>query len=63
MINLSGEFLVKTLDSPLSIKNSFRRAILWSVVFLMFSFSRPLGNSSSETLSANLKLPEDDAMT
>ena len=63
MINSSGEFLVKTLDLPLSIKNSFRRAILWSVVFLMFSFSRPLGKSSSETLSANLKVPEDDAMT
>ena len=62
MINLSGEFLVKTLDSSLGIKNFFSRAILCSVVFPVFSFSCPLGNSSSETLSANLKVPEDDAM-
>ena len=62
MINSSEEFLLKTLDSPLSIKNFFSRAILCSVVFLAFSFSCPSGNSSSETLSANLKVPEDDAM-
>ena len=62
MINSVREFLVKTLDSSLGIKNFFSRAILCSVVFLVFSFSRPLGNSLSETLSANLKVPEDDAM-
>ena len=42
------------------IKNSLNRAIFCSVFFLVFSFSCPSGNSSSDTLSANLEVPEED---
>ena len=58
MINSPGEFLLKTLDSPFIIKNSLNRAIFCSVFFLVFSFSCPSGNSSNETLSANLEVPD-----
>ena len=58
MIDSPGEFLLKTLDSPFIIKNSLNRAIFCSVFFLVFSFSCPSGNSSSETLSANLEVPD-----
>ena len=57
MIDSPGEFLLKTLDSPFVIKNSLNKAIFCSVFFLVFSFSCPSGNSSSETLSANLEVP------
>ena len=58
MIDSPGEFLLKTLDSPFIIKNSLNKAIFCSVFFLVFSFSCPSGNSSSETLSANLEVPD-----
>ena len=33
------------------------------VFFQLFSFPCPLGNSLTETKSANREMPEDDAMT
>ena len=60
MINSSRGFLPITFDSSFIIKNSLNRAIFCSVFFLVFSFSCPSGNSSSDTLSANLEVPEED---
>ena len=58
MINSPREFLLKTLDSPFILKNSLNKEIFCSVFSLVFSFSCPSGNSSSETLSANLEVPD-----
>ena len=41
-------------------KNSLNRAIFCSVFFPLFSFSCPSRNFSSDTLSMNLEVPEED---
>ena len=45
------------------VKKSVNKAIFSSVFFQLFSFPCPLGNSLTETKSANREMPEDDAMT
>ena len=49
---------ISSKNTRLIIKNSLNKAIFCSVFFLVFSFSCPWGNSSSETLSANLEVPD-----
>ena len=62
MINSSREFLLITTRLAFyQIKNSLNRAIFCSVFFPLFSFSCPSRNFSSDTLSTNLEVPEEDA--
>ena len=62
MVNSSEKFLLKLSTRRLALKfPSAEHAIFCSVFFLAFSFSFPSGNSSIETLSANLKVVEADS--
>ena len=59
----SGEISSTALASPFSVKISFCGAIFCSVFSLVFSFSYPSMNSSTETISENLEVAEYDAIT
>ena len=62
-LSSSEEISSTALDSPFSIKNSFCRArIFFSVFSLVFSSFFPSINSSTETISANLEVDQDDAI-
>ena len=62
-LSSSGGISSTALNLPLSVKNSSSRVMFCSVFFLVFSFSCPSMNSSTETVSASLEVAEDDAIT